>query len=161
MNKFVAASVASLLAQTAFASGYDTPDQAAIAALNSITTKHQEQAGVIYQLDNQYYHSEPKGSKLGASVSIEVTMPSGAKFVGIYHNHPEGNSMETSDSKYFSCGDVQFANERKLISWIKVSANSSIKRYTPGVSRTKLFGSGLLKCRVSLGETIYTLTASN
>lgn len=123
--------------------GFDTMDAAAIAAEEMVVHKtiSVEQAGAIYELGGKFYFTAPASNEGGDYFHVAVQFPVGAKFVGLYHDHPyaENNDM-------FSFPDVLTANQLHVTSYIAVireGGKSHILKYVPGVTATFKWTNGL------------------
>jgi len=130
---------------------FQSSDEAAKYALNSVTDPTYELGGVVFQ-DPQglYTTSEPVGNKRTGKFEATVRIPKGSKAVGLFHTHPGDPSL----SETFSSDDVHVADTLKMLSYIRAMESGQIKKYEPGVSRIDTAGTGLKRTKISRGDTI-------
>lgn len=131
---------------------FQTPDEAAIHALNKITEPNFEMGGVVYKDKHGFYSaSDPQGDQRQSKFKAEVRIPKSATPYGIYHTHP---GVESTNEQ-FSPDDIKVANEMKMASYIRALENGKIKKYEPGKTSVKSSGTGLSKGKLSDGDLIY------
>lgn len=134
---------------------YATVDEAALHALSTITEQAFEVGGVVLRdKEGRFYYTAPQGDKATDQFEIRVKYPKGHKIVAIYHTHPDQTSGEVS-GEMFSPPDVECAEAYNVPSYIKVLSSGNIRKYEPGVSRTRKYrtpGQGTAKGRISEGQ---------
>lgn len=134
---------------------FQSPDDAAIHALNKVTEPTYEMGGVVYQDPQGFYsHSDPTGNARTGKFTAEVRIPKAAKPIAIYHTHP-GHGDDAELSERFSSDDVKVANQMKMLSYIRAMESGNIKKYEPGKTSTDTQGVGLRKTRDATGDLIY------
>lgn len=114
--------------------GFDTPDEAAKAAIYFINqesiAKNIEYAGNIYlnPETGKYYFSQPAGGSRDDSQATESPVPSGSQIVGVYHTH-SGNYYDSDET--FSPGDIfkSAAKKagRKIVSYLGTPRGKVLK----------------------------------
>ena len=141
-TKFVAAML--LLPLAALANGYDSPDEAAIAALSEALplSVQFEYAGVIYEQDGRFHFTEPKSSGEVHDIEVHVQYPSGAKLVGLYHTHPDTKTLTQSgaDFGWFSPYDIAVAEQLGLPSYMAYCATGDVRKFVPGETSIERLG---------------------
>lgn len=117
---------------------YSSSEEAALAALSKIDPMlGYELGGLVWQEpDGRYYHSDPAGNEKTRKFEVRVRIPKGSKPTALYHGHPAEGDHDT-EGELFSPDDVDVANNMKIQSYIKAMASGNIRRYEPGVSKTK------------------------
>ncbi len=134
---------------------FNSPDDAAVRALNRVQDPTYEQGGVVYQDKNGFYSfSEPQGNQRTGKFEAEVKIPKSAKPVAIYHTHPGyGDAAEFAEN--FSPDDLKMAHQLKLLSYIRAMDSGNIKKFEPGKTKTDAVGFGVHKGKFSPGDLIY------
>ncbi len=111
-------------------------DQAAVEALNRAMAGTHEVGGAIFQNEKgEYCYSIPVGNARSRNFKLRAQSSPQQKLASIYHVHPPEGAEE--ESQYFSPDDIRTANQLKMASYIKVLRDGAIKKYEPGITRTK------------------------
>jgi hypothetical protein len=112
-------------------------DEAAVDALSRIKDTDYELGGVLFRdAKNFYSYSDPSGNAKTRQFEARVKIPPGQKLAGIYHTHP-AQGMHDPEGERFSPNDVAIADAMKLVSYIKAIGSGNIRKYHPGVSKTR------------------------
>lgn len=129
-----------------------SPDDAAIDTLNRITEKNYEMAGgVIRDRAGFYSTTKPQGNKNPGAFEIDLRFPKSSKLVGLYHTHP-GEQLKADK---FSHGDVEIAQQLKVLSYIRALEANKIFKFEPGVSNVRSEGSGTKSQKYSVGQMLF------
>lgn len=113
--------------------GVDSLDTAANGVLGKLTDDTQEHAGVIMQgPDGKYYNTDPIASQHD-HFGMRVQLQHGWKIAGIYHTHPGDDDL----GQYFSPNDLAVSESLKIPSYIRFQKDGSVRRYTPGQTKTQ------------------------
>lgn len=138
------------------ATWYDSMDEAVHAAYGSIgkDAKDSEYAGVIVQnKEGKFTASTPLASDMHDHFSLRAQIVDGQKLAGIYHTH----LGDDANAKYFSSDDVHMADQLKLPSYIQTVSDGTVRRYTPGVTKTTTVPNGYSmssNARISPGDVV-------
>lgn len=113
---------------------YQLPDQAADAISKDFGSKDIEQAGVVFKKpDGTYSYSTVAPSQQADTFALRARMPQGYSLAAIVHSHP-GND---ADGQVFSGNDLDVADQLKVPSFVRFNKDNSIRKYTPGVTKTQ------------------------
>jgi hypothetical protein len=118
---------------SAEAAAYDTPSQAATAALGYAVDISDtiEMAGGIIERDHKFYFTNPVP---GNETRFELRLKFLGKLVAIYHTHPGHHS------DVFSPEDVTTAQALAVPSYIRVVETNVVYKMSPGGTGTMLTG---------------------
>lgn len=110
---------------------YDTPDEAALAALKRSFTRNKEyeMGGVLYKMDNKFCFSEPVTNKDPMLLSFNIPLEVKKIMVGIYHTHPL--SEHDDYGVLFSQTDIEYADKFQVPTYIGILYSGEVKRHSP------------------------------
>ena len=112
---------------------FQTPDGAAAAVSKMFAHLPGEQsAACILRPDGTYGYSTISPQQGETNFQMRVALPKDHKLACIVHSHP-GNDQ---DGQYFSPDDINVANQLKVPSFIRFNRDDTIRRFTPGVTKT-------------------------
>lgn len=138
MSTLAHANPASAIVDTSVA--FETIEAAAtageIAALSASRVK--EFAGVIVQTDGKYYISLPVSSGQEGHFQLAIKLTATQHMVALYHSHPSNNDADGIKSQQFSSDDVAVAKSLKVISYIGVQYDHTLRAFTPGQTHVSM-----------------------
>jgi hypothetical protein len=112
---------------------FQTPDGAAAAVSKMFANLPGEQsAACILRPDGTYGYSTISPQQEESHFEMRVALPKDHKLACVIHSHP-GNDQ---DGQYFSSDDIDVANKLNVPSFIRFNRDDSIRRYTPGQTKT-------------------------
>jgi Domain of unknown function (DUF4329) len=115
--------------------GYDSVDAAADAVSKSFgSNPDREEAAVVFQRpDGTHVYSTVAPQDEHDNFALRAQMPKGYKLSGIVHSHPG----DDDNAQWFSPKDLETAHSLNVPSYVRYLKDSSIRRYTPGKTKTQ------------------------
>ena len=108
--------------------GYDTMDQAAVAAENvAMKNTKVEFGGSVYFLNGKYYYTKAVTENSRFQVNYRVQIPINSKLVAMYHTHP-------GDSPYadqFSTSDIIMGQRMNMILYVAILNKNHMLKFDP------------------------------
>lgn len=111
---------------------FQTPDGAADAVSKNFVGNEQS-AIVIKRPDGTYGYSTVTPQQQETAFALRALLAKGHSMAAIVHNHPGGDDA----GQVFSPDDINTAKQFNVPSFIRFNKDSSIRRYTPGQTKTK------------------------
>lgn len=99
-----------------------------------------------------FHFTEPATNGSPDDFAISCDIPSGTKFVGLYHTHPRGSEPG------ISANDIEVARKLNVTSFVAFVDQRKIVSFTPGKTRTRCLKNGPGACpssqRISDGDFV-------
>jgi hypothetical protein len=132
LTAIVGTSIASSLpisSSTSSQTGFDSLDAAAKYAekLAMDLSKDYEFGGALYEREGKYFFTTAVTNKNSYKVDYQISLPKGAKMIGMYHTHPD--SSPYSDA--FSVSDIETANRMMMTMYVGVVSKNHTLKYDP------------------------------
>lgn len=111
--------------------------------------KVENAGGIVRRDDGQHSYTTTAGQSQHDHFAVRLQFAKGEHVAGLYHNHPGADEH----AGYFSPEDIELSERLKVPSYIRFD-DGTIRKYTPGVTKTETLGSSRFGLRVARGDAL-------
>lgn len=112
---------------------FKTPDGAADAVSQGFAQQPGEQAAVVIRRPDGTYGYSTTTSQQQEGFTLRALLPKGHTLAAIVHSHPGDDDR----GQVFSTDDLNTAAQLNVPSYIRFDHDNSIRKYTPGTTKTQ------------------------